>query len=321
MKAVVLSRYGDATRLTRREVPRPAPGPTDVLVRVRATGVNDWDWNIIRGEFLTRLGEGLFRPRRSILGLDVAGEVIDVGSEVTRFSVGDRVFGDTSSAGFGGFAEFVATSESALTPMPPSMSFTDAAALPHAGNLATQALAAARLGPDDRLLINGAAGGVGTLAFQLASHLGVRDITGVDSEPKLDFMRQLGFARTLDYRSVDFTSMGEQFDVVIDARSTRPPAHYVRALAEGGRYVTVGGPMRRVLTIAASRGRILKKAGKSIALLFLKANLDNDQLVELAAAGVMKPRIDTTWPLAETPAAMARFGRGEHLGKIVIVQE
>jgi NADPH:quinone reductase-like Zn-dependent oxidoreductase len=318
MQAVVLRGYGGPDRLELRTVPRPSPGPTEVLVRVRATGVNDWDLNIIRGIILNRLGGGLFRPKQHILGLDVAGEVVEVGAEVSRFRVGDRVFGDLSSAGFGGFAEFVSPDESALTLMPDSISFVDAAALAHAGNLAAQALAASALAAPDRLLINGAGGGVGVFAFQLAKHLGVTDITGIDAASKLDLLRELGFERALDYREVDFATMGETFDVIIDARSTRSPADCARALTEGGRYVTVGGETRRVLTIGVSRQRMLAKTGKTVALVMLSPNADNAELLRLHAAGVVAPHIDSTWPLAQTREAIERFASGEHRGKIVV---
>ncbi len=319
MRAIYLTGYGTTDRLELRTVPRPSPGPTEVLLRVRACGINDWDWGTVTGKSaLTRLGEGLFSPRRHLLGLDVAGEVEAVGVDVRDFAVGDRVFGDVSGAGFGGFAEYATPAETALTAMPDDLSFVDAAALAHAGALAAQALDRAGLQPGQSLLINGAGGGVGSLAVQLATNLGVTDITGVDSAAKRDFLLDLGFARALDYREVDFTNMGEQFDVIIDARSTRAPADYARALAEGGHYVTVGGETRRILAVALSKARILKKTGKTVALLAFRANKDNARLLDLVAAGALTPRIDSTWPLEQTPEAMARFGRGEHCGKIVI---
>ena len=319
MKAVVLTGYGDPSKLKLRTVPRPVASHGEVLVRIRATGVNDWDWAIVTGtSIVTRLGNGLFRPKVRIVGLDVAGEIAEVGPGVTRFSLGDRVFGDLSAHGFGGFAEYVSVAESALSSMPEGMDFVDAAALPHAANLAAQAIALADLEPEDRLLINGAGGGVGSVAVQLATRLGVRDIVGVDGASKLDFLRDLGFARVLDYRRVDFTEMGEQFDVVIDARSTRPARSYARALAPGGRYVTVGGSMPRLLGIALSRKRIRKSTGKSVALVMLRTNRDTDSIAELYDAGVLRPRIDRVFSLAQTPDALARFGSGEHLGKVVV---
>ena len=321
MRAIILTGYGTADRLELRTVPRPTPAPNEVLVRVRATGVNDWDWNIVRGILLTRLGEGPFRPRTKILGLDVAGEVVAVGSEVTRFSPGDRVFGDLSSAGFGGFAEYVSPVESALTLLPDTVSFVDAAALSHAGNLAAQAIALAELQPQHRLLINGAGGGAGTLAVQLAAQLGVRDIVGVDAATKAELLQSLGFAQALDYRAVDFARMDATFDVVIDARSTRSSSEVVAALTPGGRYVSLGGETRRILSIALSRKRILDKTGKTVALVMLKPNADNERLVGLVASGALRPRIDSVWPLADTAKAMARFASGEHRGKIVVSDE
>jgi NADPH:quinone reductase-like Zn-dependent oxidoreductase len=319
MRAVILTGYGSADMLELRTVPRPTPGAGQVLVRVRATGVNDWDWGIVTGaSLLTRLFEGLLRPKKRILGLDVAGEVIETGPGVTKFAPGDRVYGDLSSAGFGGFAEYVAADEHAFSGMPADMPFVDAAAIPHAANLALQAIALAKLEPHHSLLINGAAGGVGTLAAQIAASLGVRNIVGVDAASKLEFLREEGFARALDYRAVDFTRMGEQFDVVIDARSTRSPFAYARALNDGGSYVTVGGRTRRLLGIVIWRGLIRRRSGKQISVVALKTNRDTDAASALYTAGTLRPRIDSVWSLAETPQAMAKFGRAEHRGKIVV---
>ncbi len=322
MQAIVLEGYGTAEKLEFSPVPRPTPAEGEVLVRVRATGVNDWDWAIVTGaSIVTRLGQGIFRPKTRILGLDVAGEVIEVGPGVTGLRPGDRVFGDLSAHGFGGFAEYVSTKQSALRIMAAEMDFVDASALPHAANLAMQAIAQAELQPHHRLLINGAGGGVGTLAVQLAIHLGVRNITGVDSATKLDFLREVGFATALDYRTVDFTRLKQKFDVVIDARSTRSPFEYARALVDGGTYVTVGGTMRRLLGIALWRGLIRRRTGKRVSLVLLHTNRDTDAAAALYASGALRPRIDSVWSLAETAAAVARFGRGEHCGKVVVVNE
>jgi NADPH:quinone reductase-like Zn-dependent oxidoreductase len=319
MQAIVLTGYGSPERLQLRTVPRPTPATGQVLVRVRAVGMNDWDWAIVTGDsMVTRLGEGIFAPRKRILGLDVAGEVVEVGPGVTGLRPGDRVFGDLSSHGFGGFAQYVSTAESALRIMPATMDFVDAAALPHAANLAMQAIAQAKLQPDHRLLINGAGGGVGTLVVQLATNLGVRDIVGVDDASKLDFMREIGFATALDYRTVDFTRLPEKFDVVIDARSTRSPFEYARALADGGTYVTVGGSIRRLLGIAIWGELIRRLTGKRLSVVVLRTNRDTDAAAALYASGELRPRIDSVWSLAETPEAVARFGRGEHRGKVVI---
>ena len=319
MRAAILTGYGDADKLQMRTVPRPTPAAGQVLVRVRAAGVNDWDWGLVTGmPRISRLFQGLFRPRRTILGLDVAGEVTDVAPGVTRFRRGDRVLGDLSSHGFGGFAEFVATDDRAFTRMPDTMSFTDAAALPHAANLALQALTLADLKPHDRLLINGAGGGVGSLAVQIATHRGVTDIVGVDHASKLDFLRELGFARALDYTATDFTRLPEKFDVVIDAKSTRSPSSYARVLAPGGRYVTVGGNAGSLLGLAVWGRLVGRRTGTRLSLVMLKANVEMDAVVELYNSGVLRPRIDSVRPLAQIADAMARFGRGEHRGKVVV---
>jgi len=319
MRAAVLTRYGSAEHLELRDVPRPTVGAGRVLLRVRATAVNDWDWSIVSGESLiTRLSHGILSPKNAILGLDVAGEVVEVGPGVTTFAPGDRVFGDLSSAGFGGFAEFVAPEASALRHLPAGLDFVDAAALPHAANLTMQALALAKLEPGDRLFLNGAAGGVGTFALQLALDRGLTHITGVDSAPKLDFLRAQGIETALDFRTVDFTRDSGGYDVIIDARTTRSPFRLARALADGGRYVTVGGPTLKLLGVALWRGIIRRRTGKQLSVVFLRTNQDTDAAAALYTAGTLRPQIDSTWPLAETAQAVARFGRGEHCGKIVV---
>ncbi len=320
MLAIVQTAYGAANALELRTVPRPTPGEGEVLVRVHATGVNDQDWALLQGKpFFVRLFGGGRSHKGRILGLDVAGEVIAVGTGVTGLHLGDRVFGDLSEHGNGGFAQFLCTSEKALTRMPASLSFVDAAALPHAANLAMQSLVdVAQLRPEHRLLVNGAGGGVGPLVAQLAAHLGVRDIMGVDDASKQQFMREAGFDRTLDYRSVDFTRTGERFDVIVDTRLTRSPFSLPRALAPGGIYVTVGATTPSLLGLAIWSRLISRATGKRLRMLWLKPNRSTPEVAALADAGVLKPRIDRVYPLAETPIALARFGAAEHQGKIVI---
>ena len=319
MRTVVLTRYGSPEHLELRDIPRPVPAAGQVLVRIRAVAVNDWDWSIVTGSsLLTRASHGIVNPKNAIFGLDVAGEVIDVGPGVTRFSPGDRVFGDLSGAGFGGFAQYVAPAESALRSMPAGLDFVDAASLPHAANLALQALELAELTPTDRLLINGAGGGVGTFVLQLALARGARNIVGIDSADKLDYLRELGAETALDYRTVDFARAQDRYDVIIDTRTTRSPFRLARALTDTGRYVTVGGPTRRLLGVALWRGIIRRRTGKRLSLVLLKTNRDTDAAATLHANGTLRPRIDSTWPLADTAQAVARFGRGEHRGKIVI---
>ena len=320
MRAVVQTKYGGREALELREVDRPAPGAGQVLVRVHATGVNDGDWALLQGKpYFVR---ALSKPRGRILGHDVAGEVVELGANVTRFGLGDRVFGDLSESGNGGFGEYLSVAETALTRIPDSVSYVDAAALAHAGNLAMQALfTVAELKPEHRLLINGAGGGVGPLIAQLAANQGVRDIVGVDNASKQDFLREVGFARTLDYQAVDFTRTGEQFDVIVDMRLTRSPFSLPRSLKPGGIYVTVGATTPSLLGLAVWARLISRVTGKRVRMLWLKANESTGAVASLAESGVLKPRIDGQFPLADTPLALARFGAAEHRGKIVVVQD
>ncbi len=320
MLAVVQNAYRKSGALELRTVPRPTLGEGQVLVKVHATGVNDQDWALMTGRPLfVRLFDGRSGHKGRILGCDVAGEVVQVGAGATKFDIGDRVFGDLSASGNGGFAEYRSTSEVGLTRMPDSLSYVDAAALPHAGNLAYQALIeVAHIKPEHRLLVNGAGGGVGPLVAQLAAHYGVRDTVGVDAASKQEFMREVGFARTIDYRKVDFTRTGEQFDVIVDTRLTRSPFRLPRALAPGGVYVAVGATTPKLLALAIWSRVISRSTGKQVRMLWLKTNKNTPAIASLADARVLKPRIDRVFALAETPIAIERFGAAEHLGKIVI---
>ena len=317
MQAVVQTAYGGAEALELRTVPRPTAGAGEVLVRVHATGVNDQDWALLAGRpFFVRL---FGKHRGRILGADVAGEVVEVGAGVTAFAPGHRVFGDLSEHGNGGFAEYLSAPEGALTRMPDSLSYVDAAALPHAGNLAMQALFdVGQLRPEHRLLVNGAGGGVGPLVAQVAAHHGVRDIVGVDDSSKQDFMRDVGFARTLDYRAVDVTRTGERFDLIVDTRLTRSPFSLPRTLTPGGIYATVGATTPSLIGLAVWSRLVSRATGTQLRMLWLKSNKNTAEIAALAEAGVLKPRIDRVYPLAETPLALARFGAAEHRGKIVI---
>jgi NADPH:quinone reductase-like Zn-dependent oxidoreductase len=317
VRAVVQTGYGGAESLDLRDVAHPAVGAGQVGVRVHVTGVNDSDWAMLSGKpyFVRAAG----KPHDRILGHDVAGEVVEVGPEVTQFRVGDRVFGDLSDEGFGGFAEYVTVAETELTSIPDSVSYVDAAALPHAGNLAMQALVTvAEIQPGQSLLVNGAGGGVGPLIAQLAAHYGVHDTVGVDDATKQTFMREVGFARTLDYRQVDFTRTGEQFDVIVDTRLTRSPFRLPRSLRPGGTYVTVGATTPKLLGLALWARLISRVTGKRIRMLWLKTNESTEAVAALAESGVLKPRIDRVFPLTETGAALARFGAATHRGKIVV---
>jgi NADPH:quinone reductase-like Zn-dependent oxidoreductase len=232
MKAVV--------GLELREVEKPSPGDDEVLIEVRAVSINDWDWELLRGNsFFNRF----FKPRGNIVGSDVAGRIEAAGKNVTLFKPGDEVYGDLSGR-WGGFAEYVCARETELAPKPPGMTFVQAAAIPQAAMLAHQGLRDLR--PGQTLLINGAGGGVGTFAVQLAKVLPGVEVTGVDSAAKLDMMRAIGFDRVVDYTKDDVTTRGELYDLILDVKTSRSVRDFLRILRPGGTYATVGGSMRRL---------------------------------------------------------------------------
>lgn len=319
MKAIVLSRYGSPDALTAKEIPKPEPKDDEVLVKIHATTVNDWDWAYVRGKpYIYRLMFGLFRPKASVLGVEVAGTIEAAGSRATRFRAGDRVYGDISEAGFGGFAEYVCVREQALVPMSPSMTFEQASALPHAALLALQGLVkVGKIQRGERVLINGAGGGVGTLGVQIAKDFGC-EVTGVDRDFKLGALKQLGFDHVLDYRKEDFTGNGRRYDLILDAKTTRSPLRYLKALNSGGRYVTVGGDVPRILQIFLLGPAITKLTGKRLQVVGLKPNEGLDRINSMFESNALKSVMEGPYALADVPTAIARFGESRHIGKIVI---
>ena len=318
MKAFTLARYGGPEVLELSDVPDPKAGPGEVLVRIEATTINDWDWGYMRGlPWIYRLMTGLTRPSQPILGTELAGVVEAVGEGATRFAVGDAVYGDVSEAGFGGFAELAAVKEEALRRVPAGLSMNEAVAIPHAAGLAAQGLKMAGLKAGERLLVNGAGGGVGAFAVQLARRLGVASVTGVDAAEKRPTMKQLGYDEALDYREVDFVAAG-QWDVVLDAKTTRWPWRHLEALGAGGRYVTVGGYLPQLLAHLLWGMPARWVTGKRLQILPLKPNMGLEMVEKLAAGGRLDVPIDGPFPWEELPAAMARFGAAKHVGKVVI---
>ena len=317
MKALIRDRYGPPDVLEVREVERPVPKQGEVLVHVHAASLNDWDWGLLQGPSIP-FSRAAPKP---ILGSDVAGRVVELGSASKRFRLGDDVYGDLSAfgaSGWGGFAEYVCAPESALAPKPPRMTFEQAAALPQAGQLAVQGLlAGGPLKRDQKILINGAGGGVGTIGVQLAKVYGV-EVTGVDRASKHEMMRRLGFDHVIDYEAEDFTLNGKRYDLIVDTRTNRRPSDYLRALNPGGTYATVGGALMRDLFRVAIYGLWSRRTmGKTLRLVGLKANRDLPLLNERFEAGQLVPVIDGPYTLSEGRDAFRRFGAGEHLGKIV----
>jgi NADPH:quinone reductase-like Zn-dependent oxidoreductase len=314
MRAVVYDEYGPPDVLRIEEIPKPAPGPGQVLVEVAATSVNLSDWEGLHGTPAYARFGGLRRPGRRVLGSDIAGWVESVGSGVTRFRPGDAVYGDNLAL-MGGFAQYTVAPESALAHKPAALTFAQASTLPQAGAIAIQGTAAA--GPGRRVLINGAGGGSGSFAIQLARNAGAH-VTGVDNADKLDHMRSLGADRVIDYRSEDYTRTGP-YDLVLDLVAHRSVFAYRRALARGGRYLCVGGPVRtllEILTVGTVTGLM---TGRRIQVMAVRLGPKHfEPLADECLAGQVDIHIDRTYPLDEVPQALAFHGEGHALGKVVV---
>lgn len=315
MKAIVCPRYGSPDVLELRDVPLPVPEAGEVRVKVHAASVNDWDWAMTTGRpAVYRLLFGVARPKAQIFGVDVAGVVDEIGAGVRSLKVGDRVYGDLSESGFGSFAEFACASESALSPMPSTMSFDQAAAIPHAAMLAVQAFDQGGLRAGQRVLINGAGGGVGTLGVQIAKQHDV-EVTGVDSAMKLEAMRTAGFDHVIDYEEADFTRAGERYDLIVDAKTTRSAFAYARALADDGAYVTVGGSIPWLLHVVAF-GKAISK--RRLSVLALKPNEGLPEVSRLFEAGGLVPVVSGPYPLERVAEAVRLFGAAQHVGKVIV---
>lgn len=317
MKAMVQRRYGPPDVLKLTEVNRPAPRDDEVQVRVGAASINEWDWGRLRGNLLVnRAMFGFLGPRRKhrIIGCDISGRVEAVGGSVKRLRVGDDVFGDLSRCGWGGFAEYVCAREDALAIKSPAMSFEEAAAIPQAGLLALQGLRMGGVGSGRRVLINGAGGGVGTFAIQIAKSVGA-EVTGVDSAEKLEMVRDLGADRAIDYRSDDFTRLGLTYDLILEVMAARSLSDYRRALNPGGICIIVGGATAVILraTLFGSLGE------KRVKLLLHKPDLrDLDRMTELYEDGEYLPVIDRSFDLTELADAFRYYESGHHKGKLVV---
>lgn len=315
MRAVVYDRYGppDVLRVV-EDIPEPSPGPNQVLVKIAAVSVNLSDWECLQGSpMYARIG-GLRHPARRTLGSDIAGTVEAAGTDVTRFAPGDEVYGDNLDL-MGGFAEYAVASERALARKPTTLTFAQASAIPQAGAIALQGTADVREG--QRILINGAGGGSGSFAIQLAKRAGAH-VTAVDNAGKLEFMRSLGADEVIDYRSEDFTRR-QPSDHILDFVAHRSVFAYRRALAPGGRYRCVGGSVRsllRVVTLGTVIGRV---TGRRLGMLIVKPGPSHfGPLTELCLAGEIDIHVERTFGLDQVPEALAHVGEGRALGKVVV---
>jgi len=318
MRAIVYRSYGSPEVLSLEELEVPAIGEGDVLVRVCAASVNSWDRDNLRGALANRAMLGWRAPKIRVLGGDIAGRVEAVGSAVTRFKPGDEVFGDLCNSGWGAFAEYARAKEHALTTKPPGLGFAQAAAMPQAAVLALQGIRDhGEVQPGQRVLVNGAGGGAGSFAVQLAKMYGA-EVTAVDSAPKLGLLEELGADHVLDYRAQDYTQSGKRYDFVLDCELHRSALDCRRALEPRGKLTVVGGaPLRILQTVIV--GRWLKRHdGQQMELLLHEPNKDLAHLGQLAAEARLHSAIEREYALSEVPLALQRMCDGEVIGKAVI---
>jgi len=320
MKAIVMTGYGGPEVLQYKDVDKPSPTANQVLVKVHAASLNASDFEIMRGSWAGRLG-GPMRTKHKIFGTDIAGTVEEVGTNVTRFQPGDEVMGDLLYPnGYGAFAEYACALEKVLAPKPASMTFEQASTYPEAGIIALQSLRGKReIQPGEKVLINGAGGGMGSFGIQIAKYYRA-EVTGVDSAIKLEMMKSIGADHVLDYMETDFTKTGERYDMILDTVAHRSLRSYRRALNPNGMVVIVGGN-RRALFRALILGPLVSRMGSrsfGINPLDTDPMEDYDFLAELFEAGKVVPVIDRRYPLSEVPEALKYLEEGLALGKVVI---
>ena len=317
MLAVVNEKYGPPDVFQIKQVAKPIPGENEVLIKTFASSINSWDWDYLNGKpRLYRLLFGLLKPKHKILGADVAGVVEAVGKGVTLFTTGDEVYGDLSYGNWGGFAEYTVANEKSLAKKPLSISFEQAAAVPQAAVLALQGLRLdSKIQPGQKILINGAGGGVGTFAIQLAKLWGA-EVTAIDQSNKLDLLKSLGTDYLIDYKETDFTKTNEKYDLILDSVANKPPAAYKRVLKTSGALVVVGGTVSTLLKVAF-RSLIVKD--KQIKL--LAHQISRDDLIFLGSLleeGKLKTIVDKVFELKDTLTAFRHYQSGKFVGKIVI---
>ncbi|TGK39035.1 NAD(P)-dependent alcohol dehydrogenase [Leptospira andrefontaineae] len=321
MKAIVYENYGSTDVLKLKEIQKPVPKDNEVLIKVQASSVNAADWRMMKADpFLVRFYAGLFKPKKfSILGADVAGTVEAIGPTVTKFRPGDEVFGDVFASGFGGFAEYKCGKEDEFVLKPSNISFEDAAALPLAGMTALHSLRDfGKIEAGQKVLINGASGGVGTFALQLAKYFGA-EVTAVCSTSKKEISRSLGADHIIDYTKEDFTKSGIKYDLIVGVNGYRSLSEYKNALNPKGRYVMAGGGTAQLFQALLLGPFIsLTDSRKIIAASSEPNQKDLLFLSELIQSGKIKSVIDRKYKLEEVPQAVHYVEQGHASGKVII---
>jgi len=321
MKAAVYRKYGlpkDVLRL--EEVTKPVPKEDEVLVKVHASSLNQYDWHLMTADiFLVRLNMGLVRPKNNVPGADIAGQVEEVGRNVKQFQPGDEVFGDIAAYGAGGFAEYVSVPEKFLARKPANVTVEEAAAIPMAAITALQGLRdEGKIRPGHKVLIQGASGGVGTFAIQIAKAFGA-EVTAVCSTRNVDQSRSLGADHVIDYTREDFTRNGQRYNLILAANGYHSLSDYKRALTPQGIYVMAGGKPTQMFQALLLGSLVSEKGGRKMGLVSAKS--DQQDLVfmkELFEAGKVRSVVDRCFPLKESVEAMQYLGTGHARGKIVV---
>ncbi len=318
MKAIVYHEYGSPDVLKLEDVQKPTPADNQLLIKVYAVSINRSDWEGLTGKPLYARTGGLLKPRDKILGSDIAGVVEAVGKDVRLFKPGDEVFGLMMNYG-GGFSEYVCKSEKALALKPAGMTFEEAAAIPQAAFIALQGIREkGHVQAGQKVLINGAGGGAGTFAIQLAKLAGA-EVTGVDNTEKLDLMKSLGADHVIDYTREDFTKNGQQYDLILDVIAYRSVFAYQRALKPNGNYFVAGGSVFTMFQILLLGPWIRRTTSKNIRVLMVQTDSkDLVYITELIEARKLVTVIDKRYSFSETPEALRYLGEGHAKGKVVI---
>jgi NADPH:quinone reductase-like Zn-dependent oxidoreductase len=320
MKAIVYNKYGPPDVLELTEVEKPNPGDNQVLVKIHASSVNFGNLVLLKGEpFLARFAFGLLKPKYPIPGGDIAGKVEAVGKDVTQFKPGDDVFGDLSGCGWGGFAEYAAVPENSLALKPANLSFEETAAVPMAGVTALQGLRdKGKIQSGQKVLINGASGGVGTFAIQIAKSFGA-EVTGVCSTRNLDILQSIGADHVIDYTKEKFTQKKQSYDLILGVNGHQPISEYKRALSPNGIFVHVGGSGSQMFQAMVLGPWISMTGSKKMGSFLQRANQKDLVIMkELLEEGKVKPVIDRRYKLSEVPDALRYFEEGHAQGKVVI---
>ena len=323
MKAMVYTKYGTPDVLNFEEVPKPVPGDNEVLIKIHAAAITAGDVIVLKGEpFVTRFATGLLEPKNTIPGKEVAGRVEAVGENVTQFQPGDEVFGDLSIASWGAFAEYVSVPESAIALKPTNLTFEEAAAVPESAVVALQGLRdKGKIKPGQKVLINGASGGVGSYAVQIAKAFGA-DVTAVCSTRNMEMVRSLGADHVIDYTKEDFTQNGQQYDLILAVNGYHPISDYKRALSPEGIYVASGGSMTQSLQATMIGPFISMTGSKKMGGMLVKPNKNDLVFIkELIEANKVTPVIDRQYLLSEAVDAFHYMGEGRAQGKVVITME